>query len=61
MIRLFTHLGLTLFRDIRGCTPYFVNFRQFARKGSPEQFTAFIRSETVKWGAAVKRAGITPE
>ena len=28
---------------------------------SPEQFTAFIRSETVKWGAAVKRAGITPE
>jgi tripartite-type tricarboxylate transporter receptor subunit TctC len=28
---------------------------------SPEQFAAFIRSETVKWGAAVKRAGITPE
>ena len=28
---------------------------------SPEQFGAFIRSETVKWGAAVKRAGITPE
>jgi tripartite-type tricarboxylate transporter receptor subunit TctC len=28
---------------------------------TPEQFTAFIRSETVKWGAAVKRAGITPE
>jgi len=28
---------------------------------SPEQFTAFIRSETIKWGVAVKRAGITPE
>ena len=28
---------------------------------SPEQFGAFIRSETVKWGLAVKRAGITPE
>ncbi|MEI7785282.1 MAG: tripartite tricarboxylate transporter substrate binding protein [Betaproteobacteria bacterium] len=28
---------------------------------SPEQFAAFIRSETVKWGVAVKRAGITPE
>lgn len=28
---------------------------------SPEQFAAFIRSETVKWGLAVKRAGITPE
>ena len=28
---------------------------------SPEQFASFIRSETVKWGAAVKRAGITPE
>ena len=28
---------------------------------SPEQFGAFIRSETVKWGQAVKRAGITPE
>jgi hypothetical protein len=28
---------------------------------TPEQFAAFIRSETVKWGAAVKRAGITPE
>lgn len=28
---------------------------------TPEQFGAFIRSEIVKWGAAVKRAGITPE
>lgn len=28
---------------------------------TPEQFTEFIRSETLKWGAAVKRAGIVPE
>ncbi len=28
---------------------------------SPEQFAAFIRSETQKWGEAVKRAGIVPE
>lgn len=28
---------------------------------SPEQFAAFIRSETVKWGEAVRRAGIVPE
>ncbi len=28
---------------------------------SPEQFAAFIRSETLKWGDAVRRAGIVPE
>ncbi|MBL8377921.1 MAG: tripartite tricarboxylate transporter substrate binding protein [Burkholderiales bacterium] len=28
---------------------------------TPEQFAEFIRSETQKWGAAVKRAGIVPE
>lgn len=28
---------------------------------SPEQFAAFIRSETLKWGEAVRRAGIVPE
>jgi tripartite-type tricarboxylate transporter receptor subunit TctC len=28
---------------------------------TPEEFGSFIRSETVKWGAAVKRARITPE
>jgi tripartite-type tricarboxylate transporter receptor subunit TctC len=28
---------------------------------TPEQFAAFIRTETVKWGQAVKLAGITPE
>ena len=28
---------------------------------TPEQFGEFIRSETQKWGAAVKRAGIVPE
>ncbi len=28
---------------------------------SPEQFAEFIRSETLKWGEAVRRAGITPE
>lgn len=28
---------------------------------SPEQFGAFIRAETVKWGDAVRRAGIVPE
>jgi tripartite-type tricarboxylate transporter receptor subunit TctC len=28
---------------------------------TPEQFGAFLRGEIVKWGAAVKRAGITPE
>jgi tripartite-type tricarboxylate transporter receptor subunit TctC len=28
---------------------------------TPEQFADFIRTETVKWGSAVKRAGITPE
>ena len=29
--------------------------------GTPEQFGEFIRAETLKWGAAVKRAGIVPE
>ena len=28
---------------------------------TPEQFGEFIRAETLKWGAAVKRAGIVPE
>jgi len=28
---------------------------------TPEQFGEFIRSETQKWAAAVKRAGIMPE
>lgn len=28
---------------------------------TPEQFTAFIRAETLKWGDAVRRAGIVPE
>ena len=28
---------------------------------SPEQFAAFIRSETLKWGETVRRAGIVPE
>jgi tripartite-type tricarboxylate transporter receptor subunit TctC len=28
---------------------------------TPEEFAAFIRSETQKWGAAVKQAGLTPE
>ena len=28
---------------------------------TPEQFGEFIRTEIVKWGAAVKRAGITPD
>jgi tripartite-type tricarboxylate transporter receptor subunit TctC len=28
---------------------------------TPEEFAAFIRSESVKWGAAVKQAGVTPE
>jgi tripartite-type tricarboxylate transporter receptor subunit TctC len=28
---------------------------------TPEQFGEFIRAEIVKWGVAVKRAGITPD
>jgi tripartite-type tricarboxylate transporter receptor subunit TctC len=28
---------------------------------TPEQFGEFIRTEIVKWGLAVKRAGITPD
>ena len=50
-----------------GGTHLVVNHPQFIALGadpvgsSPEQFTAFIRSETIKWGVAVKRAGITPE
>jgi len=28
---------------------------------APEQFSAFIKAETVKWGGAVRQAGITPE
>jgi tripartite-type tricarboxylate transporter receptor subunit TctC len=29
--------------------------------GSPDEFAAFIRSETVKWAEVVKRAGIQAE
>ena len=29
--------------------------------GTPEAFAAFIRTETVKWAAVVRAAGITPE
>ena len=28
---------------------------------TPEEFGAFIRSETQKWGAAVKQAALKPE
>jgi tripartite-type tricarboxylate transporter receptor subunit TctC len=28
---------------------------------TPEEFATFIRSETQKWGAAVRQAGLTPE
>jgi tripartite-type tricarboxylate transporter receptor subunit TctC len=41
--------------------------QRFARDGtevvasSPEEFAAFIRAETVKWGKVVKAAGIQPE
>jgi tripartite-type tricarboxylate transporter receptor subunit TctC len=28
---------------------------------TPDEFAAFIRSESVKWGAAVKQSGLTPE
>ena len=28
---------------------------------TPEEFGAFIRSESVKWGTAVKQSGLTPE
>ncbi len=28
---------------------------------TPEEFSTFIRSESVKWGAAVKQSGLTPE
>jgi tripartite-type tricarboxylate transporter receptor subunit TctC len=29
--------------------------------GTPQEFAAFIRSETVKWGKVIKTAGIKPE
>jgi tripartite-type tricarboxylate transporter receptor subunit TctC len=29
--------------------------------GTPEEFAAFIRSETLKWGRVIKTAGIKPE
>ena len=29
--------------------------------GTPEQFAAFIKSETLKWGRVIKTAGIKPE
>ncbi len=29
--------------------------------GTPEEFAAFIRSETAKWGKVIKTAGIKPE
>ena len=31
------------------------------RPGAPEEFAAFIKSETVKWGKVIKTAGIKPE
>ena len=39
----------------------------FAREGgeavgsTPEQFDAYVRAETVKWGKIVKRTGIRPD
>jgi tripartite-type tricarboxylate transporter receptor subunit TctC len=29
--------------------------------GTPEEFAAFIKSETLKWGRVIKTAGIKPE
>ena len=29
--------------------------------GTPEQFAAFIRSESAKWSAVIKRAGVTAQ
>jgi tripartite-type tricarboxylate transporter receptor subunit TctC len=29
-----------------------------AMGGTPEQFTAFLRSETEKWGTLIKRLGL---
>ena len=29
--------------------------------GSPEDFAAFMRNESERWGAVVKQAGIKPE
>jgi tripartite-type tricarboxylate transporter receptor subunit TctC len=29
--------------------------------GTPQEFAAFIRSETLKWGRVIKTAGIKPE
>ena len=29
--------------------------------GTPEQFEAFMREESARWGAVVKQAGIKPE
>ena len=31
------------------------------RPGTPEQFAAFIKSETAKWGRVIKAAGLKPE
>jgi tripartite-type tricarboxylate transporter receptor subunit TctC len=31
------------------------------RPGTPEEFAAFIKSETVKWGRVIKTAGLKPE
>jgi tripartite-type tricarboxylate transporter receptor subunit TctC len=28
--------------------------------GTPEQFAEFIRKESAKWAAVIKRAGVTP-
>jgi len=28
---------------------------------SPDEFTAYVKSETVKWGKVARRAGIEPE
>ena len=29
--------------------------------GTPQEFAAFIKSETVKWGRVIRTAGIKPE
>ncbi len=31
------------------------------RPGTPEEFAAFIKSETLKWGKVIKTAGLKPE
>ena len=31
------------------------------RPGTPEEFAAFIKSETLKWGRVIRTAGLKPE